>query len=132
MKRQAKGYALQILREKQMKHSKMDNLYYSELKLQTYFKIPGIQTKEVLTLFKWSVGMAPLAENFRGNSYNILCPLCEVHLEKQSTILQCEVIRKQMRINCGIDDIYREKIKLETAKKMTEIEEFSESRRKEK
>ena len=37
-----------------------------------------------------------------------------------------------MTINCCLDDIYRENIKLETARKPTEIEEFSESRRKEK
>ena len=74
VKRQAKGYALQILREKQMKHSKMDNLYYSELKLQTYFKIPGIQTKEVLTLFKWRVGMAPLGANILGGRLQHFLP----------------------------------------------------------
>ena len=58
VKRKAKSYALKILTEKQMKHSKMDNLHYSKLRLQTYFKIHGIQTKEVLNLFKWRVGMA--------------------------------------------------------------------------
>ena len=46
VKRKAKSYALKILTEKQMKHSKMDNLHYSELRLQTYFKIHAIQTKK--------------------------------------------------------------------------------------
>ena len=87
VKRKAKEYALKILTEKRIKHSKMDNLHYSELRLQTYFKTPGIQTKEVLNLFKWRVGMAPLGENFRGNGCNIMCPLCGLHLDNQQTIL---------------------------------------------
>ena len=44
IKRRAKELALNILREKQETHSKMSQLYYSELKLQEYFKIPGIKT----------------------------------------------------------------------------------------
>ena len=66
LNRKAKGYALRILTETQMKHSKMDNLHYSELRLQTYFKIPGIKNKEVLNLSKWRVGIAQLGEHFRG------------------------------------------------------------------
>ena len=115
-----------------MKHSKMYNLHYSELGLQTYFKIHGIQTKEVLNLFKWRVGMAPLGENFRGNGCNVMCPLCDVHLDNQPTIFQCAEIKRQMTINCDLDDIYKENVKLETAQKLTEIEEFRESRKKER
>ena len=49
----AKEYALRELQEQQGTHSKMSNLYYSELKLQEYLKIPGTQTKETLNIFKW-------------------------------------------------------------------------------
>ena len=76
--------------------------------------------------------MAPLGENFRGNGCNIMCPLCDLHLDNQRTIFQCEEIKKQMTINCGLDDIYKENVKLETEQKLTEIEEFRESRKKER
>ena len=55
VKRQAKEYALKLLTKKQMKHSKMDDLYYTDLETQHYFKIPGIQTRQALNLFKWRV-----------------------------------------------------------------------------
>ena len=47
VKRQAKKYALNMLTKKQMKHSKMDDLYYTDLEIQNYFKIPGIQTRQL-------------------------------------------------------------------------------------
>ena len=53
VKKRAKEVALTLLQKKQMNHSKMSNMYYPELKIQDYFKIDGIQTREIQTLFKW-------------------------------------------------------------------------------
>ena len=77
-------------------------------------------------------GYGPTRREFRGNGCNIMSPLCGLHLDNQKTICQCEEIRKQITINCGLDDIYRENVKLETAQKLTEIEEFRENRKKER
>ena len=124
VKRKAKEVALNLLQKKQNSHSKMNQLYYSELKLQEYFKMPGIETKEMLNLFKWRVRMAPLGENFRGNKENILCPLCSNHLDNQPTFLQCEVIKKELKTNTKIEDIYVDKISLETAQIISRIEDI--------
>ena len=126
VKRQAKQYALSLLTTKQIKHSKMDDLHYTDLEQQRYFKIPGIQTKQVLNLFKWRVRMAPLGENFRGNECNVICPLCQSHLDNQSSVFQCGRLKKEIEINCELRDIYLENIKLETAVTITEIEEIRE------
>ena len=66
VKAKSKEYALNLLIEKQKKHSKMKNLYYTDLVMQDYFKIEGISTKQAQNVFKWRVRMAPLGENFRG------------------------------------------------------------------
>ena len=132
VKRKAKEYALRILQDKQKTHSKMSNLHYSELKIQEYFKTPGIQKREIQNLFKWRVRMAPLGENFRGNQGNIVCPLCHNHLENQSTFLQCEVIKKELEVKIKIEDIYSQDIKLETARKITEVAELREKMLKKK
>ena len=126
VKIRARELALQILQNKQNSHSKMSNLYYPELKLQDCYKIEGIQTKEVQNLFKWRVKMAPFGENFRGNNLNVVCKLCHSHLDNQSLIFQCEAIRNNMDINCNISDIYCNTIRLETVKKICEIEETRE------
>ena len=108
----------------------MNQLYYPELKLQEYFKIPGIETKEMLNLFKWRVRMAPLGENFRGNKENISCPLCSNHLDNQPTFLQCEVIKKELTTNAKIEDIYVENISLETARTISRIEDIQKAKLK--
>ena len=127
VKRKAREYSLKVLQEKQSKHSKMNNLHYSELKLQDYFKMPGIKTKEMLNLFKWRTRMAPLGENYRENQGHIMCPLCQNHLDNQPTFLQCEVVKKESGVNMHIEDIYRETISLETARNLIKVEEFREN-----
>ena len=121
VKRQAKEYALKLLTKKQMKHSKMDDLYYTDLEIQNYFKIPGIQTRQALNLFKWRVRMAPLGENFRGNECNKICPLCSSHLDNQNSVFQCEEIKKKVDIKCALKDIYKQIITIETANTITKI-----------
>ena len=127
VKKRAKEVALTLLQKKQMNHSKMSNMYYPELRIEDYFKIDGIQTREIQTLFKFRVKIASFGENFRGNSENAFCSLCQTHLDNQSSIFQCEVMRKEMEMNCNISDIYCSQVKLEPIKKITEIEEKREN-----
>ena len=66
--------------------------------------------------------MAPLGENFRGNGGHVGCPLCHNHLDNQSSVFQCEEITKEIDIDMKIEDIYKEKITLRAAQKLTEME----------
>ena len=68
--------------------------------------------------------MAPLGENFRGNQGNIVCPLCHNHLDNQATIFQCEAIRKEIGSEVKMEDLYKDKIELSTARTITTIEEL--------
>ena len=122
VKIKSKEYALKILTEKQKKHSKMKNLYYKEMKIQEYFKIEGISTKQVQNLFKWRVRMALLGENFRGNEKYKICPLCSLHLDNQNLVFKCDILKKEMNIECREEDLYIDDIELKTAVTITEIE----------
>ena len=55
VKVKAEEYSLENYSRKQQKHSKMNNLQYTEIKMQEYLKTPGIKTDEVLNIFKWRV-----------------------------------------------------------------------------
>ena len=112
-------FAFGALIDKQNTHSKIKNIHYDELKLKNYFKIPAL-------IFKWRVNMAPLGENFRGGEGNKVCPLCYCHLDNQSMIFQCEEIRKEMKITSKLEDIYSDKISIETARELTKIENVRE------
>ena len=76
-KRKAKIVALANLKKKQAAHSKMRNLEYSKLELQSYLKLPGIKVDMPRNLFKFRTRMAPFGENFRGNQELITCLLCD-------------------------------------------------------
>ena len=52
LKKKAKECAYKELTEKQAKHSKMENLQYTELAIQNYFLHPGINIDEIRSIFK--------------------------------------------------------------------------------
>ena len=122
VKKKADEYELLRLTQKQEKHSKMENLYYTEMKLQRYMKAPGITTEEVQNIFRWRVRMSPFGENFRGGLTHVVCPLCHNHLDNQPMALSCEVLMREMKISCKIEEIYRDEISLQTAQNLLEID----------
>ena len=66
-KSKAAEYEIERLLEIKGKHSKMQNLVYVELKMQSYFKTKGITKEIAQSIFKWRVRMAPFGQNFRGD-----------------------------------------------------------------
>ena len=72
-----------------MSHSKMDDLWYSNLNLQEYMKTNKFSADEVRIIFAYRTKMAKFKENFRNGSENIPCPLCHIHFDKQSVPFQC-------------------------------------------
>ena len=52
-------------------------------------------------------------------------PLCHTHLDNQCSLLNFEILRKEINIDLEINDIYCENITLET-QKISEIEEVRE------
>ena len=74
VKIKAKEYALKILTAKQQRHTKMENIVYTELKRQTYFSLRNISVEQARNIFRFRVRMAAYGENFRGNKENVTCP----------------------------------------------------------
>ena len=120
VKRKAEEYALKTLLKKQSKHSKMKNISYSKLKIQSYFSLPGIQQEEMRKTFQFRVRMAPFGENFKGKG-SVSCPLCETHLDDQALCFQCPILLKKVEIKCSMEDIYIDEIKIETAQTVVKV-----------
>ena len=95
VKAKAQDYALDNLLKKQSKHSKMKNLTYRELKMQSYLSSEEIETSEKNTISMFRTRMERFGENFRGSQGPILCPLCQTHLDNQEMSYQCLEIRKR-------------------------------------
>ena len=121
VKVKAKEYALTILTEKQQTHSKMENIYYSEIKPQKYFSLENAKIEEVRNIFRYRVRMAPFWGNYKGNKEYEVCPLCQNHADIQSLSFDCEYLKQKVEINCDMSDILTDNVTLDTARTVTEM-----------
>ena len=121
LKKKAIEYAFEELTEKQAKHSKMENLQYSELAIQNYFLQPGINIDEIRSIFKYRTRMAPFGENFRAGRESVTCPLCSTHVDSQVMSFMCPAIRKNINIDCDIQDLYTDTMNMKTASTVSYI-----------
>ena len=62
-------------------HSKLDNLEYSELKLQGFLESTDLSVEESKMVVKWRLRMAKFGANFGDEKK--LCPLCKGHKDAQ-------------------------------------------------
>ena len=111
VKRQAKEYALESLQNKKVRHSKLDNVSYTDVECQEYFKSDQISSEQKRMIFKFRTRMERFGENFRGGQNIIMCPLCLLHPDNQDLSLQCPEVRKEINHSKGdIKEIYGDKI----------------------
>ena len=121
VKSKAHEYSLNELTKNQQKHSKMEGLYYTEVKPQKYLTMKDVRIDQVRNIFRYRTRMADFGENFRGNQDHKMCPLCFKHYDSQSLSFQCEFYKDKMEININMSDIYRDEISMETVKTMCKM-----------
>ena len=80
------------------KHKKMENLKYTELKMQKYLKDKDIPVHEARNLYKYRTRSAHFKENLKGSYLSTACPLCFVQLDTQEHSFQCPVVKSQVEI----------------------------------
>jgi hypothetical protein len=124
VKIKSKQYAWKKFMESKMKHSKMDNLWYSSLGMQDYLKSNEFTTNEVRTIFSFRTRMANFGENFKNGRTHVPCPLCHLHLDTQAMAFQCSKVLEEVRIDGSYEDLFKEKISKDLAKTIVNIVEF--------
>ena len=127
VKSKAREFAFEDLLEKKEKHSKMEHLNYTELKIQPYLSLDGVVIEHVRNIFKFRTRMSPFKENFRCSNETSECPLCSSHLDSQYLCFTCPAIREKCEVNCDMDDIYSEDITKEMAETVTKIVQLREN-----
>ena len=124
IKRKSKEFAFMSYLEKKEKHSKLENLFYCDLKMQSYLNEEGINKVEKQTLFSYRCRMANYGENFRGKNNTTICPLCENHPDSQKWAFQCKHIKENVNIQGKYSNIFSDSITKETVKTFCEIIQF--------
>ena len=122
IKTKLKDYALKKFLKMKASHSKMKNLGYQSLEMQEYLlsKEHNIETKK--TILRWRIHMENFGENYRGGQKFIMCPLCEKHKDTEElSISLCEVIHREVKVDCKYEDIFRSNVNTKTAITLTKI-----------
>ena len=86
---------LKYLLELKGKHTKMENLEYSELKIQSYLKDPDIPVAEARNLYRYRTRSAKYKENMKSSYTNtsLACPVCLLQPDTQQHSLQCTEVK---------------------------------------
>ena len=80
--------SFEFLLKNKNEHSKMDDLSYENLEMQSYLKTDEISTKEAKSIFKYRTRMALVKANFSSQFIDMYCPECTLHLDTQEHLLE--------------------------------------------
>ena len=123
-----KEFALDSLNMVKIKHSKMDNILYTELKIQDYLLSEEISVQQKRILFKFRTRMSNFEENFRGLNPPVPCKICCMHVDSQNHAVNCFETMKNVKVRGNYDEIFTNSISVETAAMLEKILEFRENK----
>jgi hypothetical protein len=110
VKKKMRNYALEYLNNLKEKHSKMENLLYIELKMQTYFKDKSITVQAAKNLFRWRTRAALFKMNYSNGYTNTACPCCQDGPDSQEHSFQCSVIQQKVNVVGEYGDIFNDDV----------------------
>ena len=126
VKMKAKEYSFFKNMENKLNHSKMEDIFYSELKMQNYLNSKKFTATQAKTIYSFRTRMANFKENFRGIQGHSPCPLCLFHMDTQSMAFQCPQLISEGLINGNLQDIFSENIPMELVNTLTKIVSYRE------
>ena len=127
VKAKMKENALNYLFSLKEKHSKMDDLCYTELKLQKYLKSDRIPVREAKNLYRYRVKVANFKANFGERYQSKGCPFCFVHLDTQPHAMQCVNVKDLVNTEGDYRKIFGENIPSNISKTLLNISKMREN-----
>ena len=121
IKMRTKEFALDGLNEKKFTHSKMDDLVYTELKIQNYLLTEDISTVQKRIVFQFRTRMSDFEENY--GSPDTPCKMCSFHRDSQSHSVNCYETMSNVKSKGNYNEIFAKKISKETACMLEQIME---------
>ena len=129
VKTKALEYEFSRLMRFKQSHSKMDDLTYSKLEMQEYFKLENMSSNGAKTLFRYRTRMAQYGENFRGPNGPVICPLCAGHLDNQVMGFEnCKTLKDNIDIEGRYQDIFKTYIPTKLVNTLLNMDKFREEK----
>jgi hypothetical protein len=128
VKIKTKEFTMNYLLQLKDGHTKMDNLNYGELSLQSYLKDSRIPVAEARNLYRYRTRCAKYKENMK-SSYmhtSLACPLCLVQPDTQKHSLECDEVKSKTVIEGKYEDIFDEDIPSGISKTLLRIAKLRE------
>ena len=128
VKIKTKEFALDNLNLSKFKHSKMDNLIYTELKIQDYLLSEEISVQQKRILFQFRTRMSNFADNFRGPNPPVPCKICCMHVDSQNHAVNCVETMKNVKETGKYEEIFTNNISVGTAGMLEKLVEYRENK----
>ena len=125
IKIKAQERAFNLLNSRKREYKKLDRLEYMELKVQNYLEDQKLSFEDKKFIFLFRTRMALFGENFRAGKDYSMCPLCKLHIDCQSLLLQCPELSAELKRKFGndhlksLDNIYSDRIRTVTVETLT-------------
>ena len=116
--------ALDYLLNLKENHTKMDNIHYSQLKMQMYLKSDKIPVNEAKNIYKFRTRVAKFKENFKNGNVSIACPMCHLQPDTQEHSLVCQSVKSKITIEGAYSDIFQENVPSNLSKTLMKIIEL--------
>ena len=130
VKIKSKEFALEQLLKIKAKHNKMENLDYTELKLQNYLSNDFITVQEAKNQFKFRRVTKFQANMKNIPSLSITCPFCQVQPDTQQHSVLCHVVRSKVDVRGYYREIFLDDIPVDITRTLMNITRFREKEEK--
>ena len=106
----------------------MKDLFYSELKMQSYLQDSDLTVEEAQNLFRFRTRTAKYKENMKSkyDSGSLACPACGLQPDCQSHSFQCEEIMRLIKPVGQYNDIFKKNVPSDVAKYLLEVSKIRE------
>ena len=121
VKTKIKEFTLDFFNDRKFKHTKMDNLVFTELKIQDYLVSEKLSVEQKRIIFLFRTRMADYSENYRGQGPQKPCQICQLHVDSQTHSVNCSLTMKHVRTQGNYNEIFSSNISIETATMLQQI-----------
>ena len=124
VKIKVKEFALDLLNMKKFDHSKMDDLVFTELKIQKYLLAEELSVNQKQTIFAFRTRMSDFSENFRNGGPSTPCKICNLHIDSQAHGVNCPEVLKNVNKTGNYQEIFTDNISSDTATMLEAIMKY--------
>ena len=128
VKKQAREYALNLFSNMKSKHSKLDSLFYKDLKIQNHLISKENTVNQSQVLMKYRSRMAKYANNYEQTEGILDCKLCGNHPDLQEDFYECVFNKENVMLKGSYSDIFQAKINIDTIQTLEKIYRLRENK----